>query len=142
MKKMIFAAAMFTGAMMMTACNQNANTEEVMDTLVEEVAVVDTLKYAANPMGDEQTVEFLIAEDQLVGAMCNGEEKPCVMQKESMVVYGEAEPTAVVDSLKQSYKMVKCINAQVMDRMNHGEKNNAWIILYTNEECNGGCCKK
>lgn len=140
MKKMIFAAAMLAGALMMTSCNQNANTEEVMDSVVEEVAV-DTLKYVANPMGDDETVEFLIANDQLVGAMANGEEKPCVMKKESVIVYGEAEPTALVDSLKQSYKMVKCINAQVMDRMNHGEKNNAWIVLYTNEEC-GGCCQK
>lgn len=140
MKKMIFAATMLAGAMMMTSCNQNANTEEVMDSVVEEV-VVDTLKYVANPMGDDETVEFLIANDQLVGAMANGEEKPCVMKKESVIVYGEAEPTALVDSLKQSYKMVKCINAQVMDRMNHGEKNNAWIVLYTNEEC-GGCCQK
>lgn len=140
MKKMIFAAAILSGAMMMTSCNQNANTEEVMDTVVEEV-VVDTLKYVANPMGDDQTVEFLIADDQLVGAMCNGEEKPCVMHKESMVVYGEAEPTAIVDSLKQTYKMVKCFSASVVDRMNHGEKNNAWIVLYTNEEC-GGCCQK
>lgn len=140
MKKMIFAAAMLAGALMTTSCNQNANTEEVMDSVVEEV-VVDTLKYVANPMGDDQTVEFLIAEDQLVGAMCNGEEKPCVMKKESVVVYGEAEPTALVDSLKQSYKMVKCFNASVVDRMNHGEKNNAWIVLYTNEEC-GGCCQK
>lgn len=140
MKKMIFAAVMLAGAMMMTSCNQNANTEEVVDSVVDEV-VVDTLKYVANPMGDDQTVEFLIAEDQLVGAMCNGEEKPCVMKKESVVVYGEAEPTALVDSLKQSYKMVKCFNASVVDRMNHGEKNNAWIVLYTNEEC-GGCCQK
>lgn len=140
MKKMIFAATMLAGAMMMTSCNQNANTEEVVDSVVDEV-VVDTLKYVANPMGDDETVEFLIANDQLVGAMANGEEKPCVMKKESVIVYGEAEPTALVDSLKQSYKMVKCINAQVMDRMNHGEKNNAWIVLYTNEEC-GGCCQK
>lgn len=140
MKKMIFAAAMLAGALMMTSCNQNANTEEVVDSVVDEV-VVDTLKYVANPMGDDETVEFLIANDQLVGAMANGEEKPCVMKKESVIVYGEAEPTALVDSLKQSYKMVKCINAQVMDRMNHGEKNNAWIVLYTNEEC-GGCCQK
>lgn len=140
MKKMFLAAALLAGAMMMTSCNQNANTEEVMDSAVEEM-VVDTLKYVANPMGDDQTVEFLIADDQLVGAMCNGEEKACVMQKESMVIYGEEEPTAVVDSLKQNYKMVKCFNASVVDRMNHGEKNNAWIVLYTNEEC-GGCCQK
>ena len=140
MKKMIFAATMLAGAMMMTSCNQNANTEEVMDSVVEEV-VVDTLKYVANPMGDDETVEFLIANDQLVGAMANGEEKPCVMKKESVIVYGEAEPTALVDSLKQCYKMVKCFNASVVDRMNHGEKNNAWIVLYTNEEC-GGCCQK
>lgn len=141
MKKMFFAAALLAGAMMMTACNQNANTEEVMDTMVEENEVIDTLKYVANPMGDDQTVEFLIANDQLVGAMANGEEKACVMKKESMVVYGEAEPTALVDSLKQSYKMVKYFNTSVVDRMNHGEKNNAWIVLYTNEEC-GGCCQK
>lgn len=140
MKKMIFAATMLAGAMMMTSCNQNANTEEVVDSVVDEV-VVDTLKYVANPMGDDETVEFLIANDQLVGAMANGEEKPCVMKKESVIVYGEAEPTALVDSLKQSYKMVKCFNASVVDRMNHGEKNNAWIVLYTNEEC-GGCCQK
>lgn len=138
MKKIFFAAAIF-GAMMMTACNQNANTEEVMDTMVEE-QVVDTMKYAY--MEGEQNIEFMVADDQLVGAMCNGEEKPCVMKKESMVIYGENAPEAVLDSLKQSYKMVKCFPAQVMDRMNHGEKNNAWIVLYSNEECNGSCCNK
>ncbi|MCQ2281172.1 MAG: hypothetical protein MJZ99_00885 [Bacteroidales bacterium] len=140
MKKMFFAAAMLAGAFFMTACNNNA-TDVVLDSVTDEPEVVDTLKYVANPMNDDQTVEFLIANDKLVGAMANGEEKCCVMKKESVVVYGEAEPTALVDSLKQSYKMVKCINASVVDRMNHGEKNTAWIVLYTNEEC-GGCCQK
>lgn len=140
MKKIFFAAA-FMAAFMMTACNNNTNTENT-DTIIEEVPTVDTLKYVAYPHGDDMAVELLVANDQLVGAMCNGEEKPCMMQKESMVVYGEEDPTAVVDSLKQSYKMVKCISASVMDRMNHGEKNNAWIVLYTNEECEGSCCKK
>lgn len=140
MKKMYFAAALLAGALFLSACNNNGS-EEVIDSVIDEPVVADTLKYVANPMGDDQTVEFLIADDQLVGAMSNGEEKSCVMKKESVVVYGETEPTALVDSLKQSYKMVKCINAQVVDRMNHGEKNTAWIVLYTNEEC-GGCCQK
>lgn len=142
MKKLyMFAmAALACGAMI--ACCGNKNEEPVADTLaVEEAATVDTLKYVGYPHGDEMAVEFLVANDQLVMVMANGEEKPVLEKKQAMVVYGEAEPTAVADSLAKEYKHVKTVQTSVMDRMNHGEKNNAWIVLYGNEECEG-CCHK
>lgn len=141
MKKMYFAAALMVSALMMVACNSNAPAEEVEDSVATE-EVVDALSYIGYPHGEEMPVEFLVVEDTLWKAYANDEEMPVLDKHQAMVVYGEEEPTAVADSLGKEYKMVKCVKTSVRDRMNHGEKNNAWIILYGNEECHGCCNQK
>lgn len=141
MKKVFFATAMLAGALVMASCNNN-NEPQTADTgTLEEVVVSDTVKYLGYPHGEEMPVEFCVVDDHLVKATANGEEMPVLEHKQAMVVYGEAEPTAVADSLAKTYKHVKTIQTSSIDRMNRGEKNNAWIVLYTNEECQHNCCK-
>ncbi len=141
MKKVIFATAMLAGALMMASCN-NTNEPQTADIdTLENVAEPDTVKYLGYPHGEEMPVEFCVVEDQLVKATANGEEMPVLENKQAVVVYGEAEPTAVADSLAKEYKHVKTIQTSSIDRMNRGEKNNAWIVLFTNEECHHDCCK-
>lgn len=137
MKKSLFSMTMIAGALLMGACNNNGNTAENDTIAIEEAA--DTVKYLGYPHGQEMPVEFYIVGDQLVKAMAGENEMPILEHKESMVLFGNADTATVTDSLNQIYKHVKCINTNVIDRMNHGEKNVAWIFLFSNEECQG-CC--
>lgn len=117
---MIALMALACGAMM-AACGGKSQNEPVLaDTTIQEEPMADTVKYLGNGFEADSQAEYVVAGDQLV---CVVEGEKVYENLNAEVFYGDTMPEA----LKELEEGAVLLSGSVIDRMNHGEKNNCWI---------------
>lgn len=120
MKKVFFSALLALAcSAMMTACNNNPAHETTEDSTAVEAPVIDTVKYFGNGLTEGSQAEYIIAGDQVT--IVEGDQTYEGLNTE--VFYGETMP----EELNNLEEGAVVLQGSVVDRMNHGEKNNCWI---------------
>lgn len=121
--RILTALVAFASGLLFAACAGNQAEEIVLDTLpVESLPVADTVKYFGNGFAAESTAEYLLVGDQLVSVV---EGEQAYDNLDAQVYYGETIP----EELGTLAEGATLLHGTVIDRMNHGEKNNCWIVV-------------
>lgn len=117
-----FKTALFVLAcgLIMSSCGGKNQNEVVEDTTMQEAVVVDTVKYVGNGFSADSQAEYVVAGDQLV---CVVEGDQTYENLNAVVFYGDTMP----EELNNLEEGAVLLSGSVVDRMNHGEKNNCWI---------------
>lgn len=117
-----FKTALFVLAcgLIMSSCGGKNQNEVVEDTTMQEAVVVDTVKYVGNGFERDSQAEYVVAGDQLV---CVVEGDQTYENLNAVVFYGDTMP----EELNNLEEGAVLLSGSVVDRMNHGEKNNCWI---------------